>query len=627
MESCAESDKDLLILDRPNPNGFSVDGPILDPKLKSGIGMFPMPITHGMTIGELARMYNGEGWLANHEKCKITIIPVANYSHNMQYILPVAPSPNLNTQQSVWLYPSLCLFEGTIISQGRGTHFPFTVLGNPELKGKYEFSFTPVSIKGMAETPLFQDKMCYGLDLRNYDTSEYRETGRLILKWLIEMYQAYPYKEKFFDYRQSNQIGNFDKLAGTTQLKQQIISGKSEEEIRDSWEPGLSEFKKIREKYLLYSSGPNDENKVRQIVSLIQARFAPDHRTAIDQVEVTTVAGKIILKGITDIPVAKKALLDSLGALKIPFADSVKVLPDSALGDKTWGLVALSVANLRGGPGHANELVSQALMGTPLMVLQYADGWYRVQTPDYYIGWMEGSGIQRLSEAELNQWKQSSRYVFNRISGNAFESPDEGSLEVSDLVLGDLFVVEAAVNGFLKMQTPDGRTGYVRSSDCLSWSEWTGQKPVAAAVIAVARKMLGMPYLWGGTSTKSVDCSGLTKTAYFSQGIILARDASQQARYGEHPDFSDFHNLQPGDLLFFGRDEQHVTHVALYMGDGKYIHSSGLIRINSLDPDDPKYDATLKKKLLGSARVLNSLNTEGITLVKDHPWYSVVNQK
>lgn len=252
MESCAENDKELLILDRPNPNGFSVDGPILDMKFKSGIGMFPIPITHGMTMGELARMYNGEGWLTNQEQCKVTIIPVANYTHDMEYILPVSPSPNLNTQQSIWLYPSLCLFEGTIISQGRGTYFPFTVLGNPDLKGKYEFSFTPVSIKGMAETPLFQDKTCYGLDLRKYDISEYRQSGKIILKWLIEMYQAYPQKEKFFDFKQSNQIGNFDKLAGTAQLKQQIISGKTEKEIRESWEPALSNFKKIREKYLLY---------------------------------------------------------------------------------------------------------------------------------------------------------------------------------------------------------------------------------------------------------------------------------------------------------------------------------------------------------------------------------------
>ena len=238
MESCSDNNKELLILDRPNPNGFTVDGPILDMKLKSGIGMFPIPITHGMTVGELAQMYNGEGWLSSEEKCRVTIIQVANYSHNMEYVLPVAPSPNLNTPQSILLYPSLCLFEGTIISQGRGTHFPFTVLGNPDLKGKYEFSFTPVSIKGMAETPLHQDKACYGLDLREYNTNNFRESGKINLKWLIDMYNAYPF--------------NFDKLAGVTLLKEQIIAGKSEKEIRESWEPGLSDFKRLRTKYLLY---------------------------------------------------------------------------------------------------------------------------------------------------------------------------------------------------------------------------------------------------------------------------------------------------------------------------------------------------------------------------------------
>lgn len=252
MESCAENGKELLILDRPNPNGFCVDGPVLDMKLKSGIGMFPIPITHGMTMGELAQMYNGEGWLTNGVKCKITVIPVASYSHDMEYVLPVAPSPNLNTQQAVLLYPSLCLFEGTVISQGRGTHFPFTVLGNPDLKGKYEFSFTPVSIKGMSETPLHQNKSCFGLDLRKYDTIQLRKTGKIKLSWLIEMYKAYPFKDKFFDQKQSNQIGNFDRLAGVTNLREQIIAGKSEEEIRRSWEPRLSDFKKLRANYLIY---------------------------------------------------------------------------------------------------------------------------------------------------------------------------------------------------------------------------------------------------------------------------------------------------------------------------------------------------------------------------------------
>jgi len=252
MEACAQNGKELIILDRPNPNGYCIDGPILQVKLKQGIEMFPLPITHGMTIGELALMYNGQGWLVNKIQCKITVIPIANYSHDMDYVLPVAPSPNLNTQQSVLLYPSLCLFEGTIISQGRGTHFPFTVLGNPELKNKYSFTFTPVSIKGMSETPLFQNRICYGIDLRNYDITDLRRSGKINISWLIEFYKAYPHKEKFFDSKQSREIGNFDRLAGNSHLREQIIAGKSEKQIRDTWEPGLSEFKQIRSKYLLY---------------------------------------------------------------------------------------------------------------------------------------------------------------------------------------------------------------------------------------------------------------------------------------------------------------------------------------------------------------------------------------
>ncbi len=252
MEACAENHLELMITDRPNPNGFYVDGPVLEEKFTSFIGMHPVPVVHGMTIAEYARMINGEGWLKNKAVCKLKIVKMRNYTHSTPYVLPVKPSPNLNTQQSVLLYPSLCLFEGTVISQGRGTNFPFQVLGNPMLVGKYSFSFTPVSIKGMSETPLHMDQKCYGIDLREYDTDIFKKTGHINLRWLIEMYQAYPEKEKFFDFKQNNQIGNFDKLAGTDKLKQQIIDGKSEEEIRSSWEPDLSEYKSMRKKYLLY---------------------------------------------------------------------------------------------------------------------------------------------------------------------------------------------------------------------------------------------------------------------------------------------------------------------------------------------------------------------------------------
>jgi uncharacterized protein YbbC (DUF1343 family) len=252
MEACAENGKELLILDRPDPNGYLIDGPVLDMKLKSGIGMFPIPISYGMTPGEFAQMLNGEGWLANNIKCKIRVITLANYDHEMSYTLPVNPSPNLNTQQSVMLYPSICWFEGTMISQGRGTYFPFTVLGSPDLKGKYKFSFTPDSIKGMAETPLYRGQVCYGLDLRKYDIELLRKNRRLNIQWMKELYAAYPYKEKFFDYHQSREIGNIDFRTGDSRFRQQIIDNVSDDEIRKSWEPGLSQFKEMRKKYLLY---------------------------------------------------------------------------------------------------------------------------------------------------------------------------------------------------------------------------------------------------------------------------------------------------------------------------------------------------------------------------------------
>ena len=251
MEACAENNIELILLDRPNPNDAYVDGPILNEKFKSFVGMHPIPIVHGMTLGEYAQMINGEGWLANKIKCRLKVIEMLNYEHGKPFTLPIPPSPNLNTQQSVLLYPSLCLFEGTVISQGRGTYFPFQVLGNPELKGKYAFSFKPVSIRGMSESPPLINQECYGLDLRKYDTKIFKETGRINLSWLIEFYHAYPNKDKFFIQSKNGKF-DIDRLAGSDKLRGQIISGETEKEIRDRWEPRLSQYKKMRKKYLIY---------------------------------------------------------------------------------------------------------------------------------------------------------------------------------------------------------------------------------------------------------------------------------------------------------------------------------------------------------------------------------------
>lgn len=252
MEACQENNKRLLILDRPNPNGYLIDGPVLDMDYRSGIGMFPIPMAHGLTVGEFAMMANGEGWLTDKVTADIQVIPVANYAHDMRYVLPVSPSPNLNTEQSILLYPSLCMFEGTYINLGRGTYFPFTVLGSPAYKGIYEFSFTPTGIKGMAETPLFMDQLCYGLDLREYDTEQLRKSGQINFDWIRELYKASPEKEKFFDSKLSNQMNNIEIQIGRGDFRQQIIDDVPMETIRAGWEPELTAYKKMRLGYLLY---------------------------------------------------------------------------------------------------------------------------------------------------------------------------------------------------------------------------------------------------------------------------------------------------------------------------------------------------------------------------------------
>ncbi|MEE1947316.1 DUF1343 domain-containing protein [Pedobacter sp. KR3-3] len=251
MEACAENGKELLILDRPNPNAYVVDGPVMtEDKYKSAIGIHYIPMTHGMTIGEFAQYLNGEGYLK--KPCKIKVIKVANYNHQMSYVLPINPSPNLNTQQAVMLFPSLCMFEGTAINEGRGTYMPFTILGAPALKDSYSFSYKPVSIAGMSERPNHKDTVCYGIDLRKYDIGNLRKSRQINLAWLIELYKAYPDKANFFGKERANGVSPFDLRIGTDQLRKQLIAGVSEAEIRKSWEPGLQKFKAIRAKYLLY---------------------------------------------------------------------------------------------------------------------------------------------------------------------------------------------------------------------------------------------------------------------------------------------------------------------------------------------------------------------------------------
>ena len=243
MEACAENNIPLIILDRPNPNGHYIDGPILESKYSSFVGMHRVPIVHGMTVGEYAQMVNGEGWLKNKAKCSLTVIKIKNWTHRDFYTIDVPPSPNLKTMNSIYLYPTLCLFEGTIVSVGRGTTAPFEMIGYPNCPDG-DFTFTPVSTPG-SKNPPYENQTCKGFDLTGMGNTSIRDGGKLNLSWLITLYKGAKEKSTFF-------ISFFDKLVGTEQLRKQIMEGKTEDEIRKSWEPGLKSFSDFRKKYLLY---------------------------------------------------------------------------------------------------------------------------------------------------------------------------------------------------------------------------------------------------------------------------------------------------------------------------------------------------------------------------------------
>ncbi len=239
MEACAEQGKKMLIFDRPNPNGGYIDGPILKPGFESFVGMHPIPVVHGLTVGELAKMINGEKWLKGGLTVDLEVILVANWTHSQSYSLPVKPSPNLPSDLAIKLYPSTCFFEGTVMSLGRGTYDPFQMYGYPDPKFG-SFTFTPISIDGMSKTPPHQDKLCYGLDLRGESI-----THQFTLQYILDAYKKSGMKEKFFN-------NFFTTLAGTDELKKQILAGKTEVEIRESWKAGLEEYKIKRARYLIY---------------------------------------------------------------------------------------------------------------------------------------------------------------------------------------------------------------------------------------------------------------------------------------------------------------------------------------------------------------------------------------
>ena len=372
----------------------------------------------------------------------------------------------------------------------------------------------------------------------------------------------------------------------------------------------------------------NQMEQIEKIILEIKKNYAPDKRVAVFNITSENKNGNVLLNGETDNSEALNELVYQLKLNEINYELNVKMLPDKNLGDKRYGIINLSVANLRTELGHAEEMATQALLGTVVKVLKSENNWYMIQTPDKYISWVDEDGILCVTEDEMKNWKESEKAIITKSNSEVFYNPNEKSEKISDLVLGDILKIDKIDKEFTKVEFLDLRQGFVKSEDLQNLKLWQSDTTASAEkVIADAKNFIGIPYLWGGTSSKGVDCSGFTKTVFYMNRIILPRDASQQVNAGELVNTdSNFDNLQPGDLLFFGKKKsenqnEKITHVAIYLGDGKYIHSSGRVRYNSLFKDSDIFNEYRFNSFIKAKRILGNFD-KGENLVKKNSFYN-----
>ena len=369
--------------------------------------------------------------------------------------------------------------------------------------------------------------------------------------------------------------------------------------------------------------------KVNSIIKEIKEKFVPDKRVAIFNIETTESGKRLVLNGETNLPKAKSELIKMTKESDLKFDDQIEMLPSEKLGDKKFCVINLSVANFRSKPDHSAELVTQALLGTPAKVYKKGeDGYYLIQTPDNYISWLDDDGFTLMTETELNEWLSSPKIIYTKVYGFSYSEADENSQSVSDLVAGNLLKIMGEDSNFFLVNYPDGRVAYIKKDEAKLFNDWYGAlNPTGETILNTAYRFMGIPYLWGGTSTKGMDCSGFTKTVYYLNGIILQRDASQQANDGELVDTKDgWQNLQPGDLLFFGKKatdnkKERVTHVAIYIGDGDFIHAAGRVKINSFNPEKPYYSDYRKSGFICAKRILTSVGKNGIERILGNSFY------
>jgi hypothetical protein len=369
-----------------------------------------------------------------------------------------------------------------------------------------------------------------------------------------------------------------------------------------------------------------ETNYYKSEIDSVGIDWVPDLRTGIFEAGLYPNGNDLILKGETNIPGAKEGIISVLRSKSVNFIDSLLVLPDTSVIKEPWGLVNVSVCNIRFTSSYDAEMVSQALMGTPVKLLKREGGWLLIQTPDLYIGWVDSDAIETKRTDEYDKWRLSSRLFYTAKTGDIYSDPSE-ERTISDIVAGCIVEIAGDQKDGYEVKLPDGRIGFIPANKSIPLDQLSVEKYLKPEnLAATAESFMGIPYLWGGTSSKGFDCSGFVKTVYYLNGLIMSRDASQQYQYGirirrnSYPD-----SLKKGDLLFFGtsgRGRPRATHVGMYIGDSEFIHCSGMVRINSLDSTRTNFSRSRRDSFIGVRRIIGTGYRPGIQPVLDHSWYN-----
>jgi len=368
-------------------------------------------------------------------------------------------------------------------------------------------------------------------------------------------------------------------------------------------------------------------NNYQNEIDSIGIVWVPDLREGIFEAELIPDGPDLILKGETDVQEAKDAVTGLLKQNGVDFIDSLQVLPDISVITEPWGLVNVSVCNIRLFSSYDSELVTQSLMGTPVKILKKEGGWYLIQTPDLYLGWVDSDAIETKSTGEYDEWKSSHRLFYTGKTGDIYADPSEIKV-ISDIVAGCIVEVTGNRKEIYEVKLPDGRKGFIPRGKAIPFDQFPSEAYLNPEnLLATAESFMGIPYLWGGTSSKGFDCSGFTKTIYYLNGIILARDASQQFQNGTRLRVRRealLDSMKKGDLLFFGtsqRGRPRATHVGMYIGNTEFIHCSGMVKINSLDSTKENFSRFRRDSFLGVRRIIGAPAGNGIQPVRDHSWY------